>query len=278
LSAIEIKRIVLRKRFLIVVVVALLLSYNDLFNWGPRGEPGGWYGLGATSTFNDISNTLLAGIASADALAVDSEVGFAGLVLARNVSRRDYILQKAMAIVAVAAFAALIRYFWLMAMGAIALPWDVPALHCPRDEMGVCDWALRPIPPNTLQDAMGPFPALFLTHPVLNDLILVVGVALGTGVTALLGLLVAVCGGNVYLAIAAPFVLSFGRHSFVPDLPWIDPSALLEIRFGYFHMLPGLEYRIGVWFAWWLAWVVVLIGLSIFIAEKRELAQKVQGT
>jgi hypothetical protein len=280
LSAIEVKRIVWRKQFLLVVVVAFLFSCNDLFNWRPRGDPTGFYGLGATSDFSNELNTLLAGIASADALAVDTEVGFVGLVLARKIRRRDYILHKAMAIFAVASLVGVIRYAFLMAMGAIVLPWATPGLgHCLVDVTDRLGGIHCVIPePNTLKEAMGPFPALFLTHPFLNDFVLVIAVALGTGVLALLGLLVAACGGNGYLAIAAPFVLAFGIHNAVPNLPWVNPLNLLDIRFGYFHMLPGLEYRIGVWFLLWLAWVVGLIGLSMLIAEKRELAQKVHGT
>lgn len=279
LSVIEVKRIVWRKRFLIVVLIALATSCNDLFNFRPSGTPPGLYGLGVTTTFGNELNALLAGFSSADALAIDTEVGFTGLLVARHIRRRDYILQKAIAILAVAALAIFLRYAFLMLMGAVVLRWDVALLgECQLslpDATGRHYCAVLPLP-NTLKEAMGPFPALFLTHPVLNDLIYVGLVALGTGVMSLLGLLVAACGGNAYLAIATPIVLTFGIPNAVSDFSrWLNPTSLIYAKWGYFRMFPGLEYRLGIWFLWWLAWVVVLVGASMIIAEKRELGPKV---
>lgn len=279
LSTIEVKRIVLRKRFLIVVLIALLISCNDLFHYPPRATRPGLYGLGVTTDFGNELNTVLAGFSSADALAIDTEVGFTGLVLARNIRRRDYILQKAIAILAVAALAILLRYAFLMLMGAVVLPWDVALMgKCQLslpDATGQHYCAVFP-PPNTLKEAVGPFPALFLTHPVLNDLIYVVLVALGTGVMSLLGLLVVSLRGNGYVAIAAPFLAGMSIHNIAADVPrWVDPTALIHAKWDYFLMYPGLEYRLGIWFLWWFAWVVFLVGASMLIAEKRELGPKV---
>lgn len=280
LSTIEVKRIVLRKNFLLVVGVMFLLSCNDLFWVTPRGEPEGLIGLASTSTMDEVLYGIVAGISSAAALAVDTEAGFVGLVLTRNVRRRDYLLHKAAAIFAVAALATLIRYFWLLGMGAVALPWDVPNLgDClveVTDHLGrfhCTKWA-----PNALKDAPGPFPALFLAHPVLHDVILIVLTALGTGVMALSGLLVAVCRGNTLLAIAIPTVLPFAIRFAARDLPdWCNPTDMLRFPSSYFRMLPGLEYRLGIWLAYWVGLAIVLIGLSLFIAEKRELALKEHG-
>lgn len=282
LSAIEVKRIVQRKRFLIVVLIALLISCNDLFHYRPRGTPPGLFGLGVTSTFGNELNTLLAGFSSADALAIDAESGFTGLVLTRNIRRRDYILQKAIAILAVAALAILLRYAFLMVMGAVVLRWDVALLSkCQLslpDATGQYYCAVLPLP-NTLKEAMGPFPALFLTHPILNDLIFLVLVALGTGVMSLLGLLVVSIRGNAYVAMAAPFAVGFGIANTVPDLPrWLDPTALIYAKWDYFRMMPGEEYHLAIWFLWWFAWVFFLVGASMLIAEKRELAAKVHRT
>jgi hypothetical protein len=281
LSAIEVKRIVQRKNFLLVIGVMFLLSCSDLFSFGPSGDPKGLIGLAATSHLDKVFNGLVAGVSSAAALAVDTEVGFVGLVLSRNVRRRDYILHKAVAIVAVAALATLIRYAWLMAIGAIVLPWDLPGLgDCLVEVTEPLGGNHCGIPaPNTLNDVPGPFPALFLAHPVLHDLVLIVMTALGTGVLALLGLLVAVCGGNTYLAIALPTIFPFALNEFSRNLPlWLKPTKLLFFRVGYFRMLPGEEYHLGIWLAYWVGLAALLIGLSMLIAEKRELAQKVHGT
>ena len=280
LSAIEVKRIVWRKQFLLVIGVMFLIACNDLFGFGPLGNPPGLIGLAATTLTDKVSNGLVAGISSAAALAVDTEVGFVGLVLTRNVRRRHYLLHKAAAIFAVAALATLIHYLWQMGMGAFVLPWDVPGLSgClveVTDKLGGISCAIPE--PNTLKRAPGPFPALFLTHPVLHDVIVIVLTAFGTGVLALSGLLIAVCRGNALLAIAVPTVLPFAIGFLTRDLPiWYNPTDLLFLRAGYFCMLPGLEYRLGIWFAYWIGLAIVLIGLSLFIAEKRELAQKELG-
>lgn len=279
LSAIEVKRIVFGKRFLLVIGVMFLLSYHALFGFGPSGDPKGLLGLAATSGIGPL-NGLVAGISSASALAVDTESGFVGLVLTRNVRRRDYLLHKAAAMFAVAALATLIRYFWLMSMGALVLPWDVPGLGAclveVTDKLGRIDCAIPA--PNTLKDAPCPFPALFLAHPVLHDVILIVLTAFGTGIIALSGLLIAVCRGNALLAIAIPAVLPLAIGLVTRNIPiWFDPTDMLEFRSTYFYMFPGLEYRIGIWFAYWIGLAILLIGLSLLIAEKRELAQKEHG-
>lgn len=282
LSAIEVKRIVLRKHFLLVIGVMFVLSYDRIFWHRGHGDPEGFYGLAATSNVLWSLNGLVAGISSAAALAVDTETGFVGLVLTRNVRRRDYILHKAAAIIGVAALATLIRYLWLMGMGAIVLPWDVPGLgDCLVDVMDPTGRIHCATPaPNTVEDVPGPFPGLFLAHPMLNDVILIVLTALGTGVFALLGLLVAACGARTYVAIAIPSILPIAITMVVHDhdlRDWLDPTHLLYFGGGYFRMLPGEEYRLGIWFSYWLGLAIVLIGLSILIAEKRELALKEHG-
>lgn len=280
LSAIEVKRIVLRKNFLFVIGVMFLLSCNDIFGVGSLGHPTGLIGIAATTVSDKILTGLVAGVSSAAALAVDTESGFVGLVLTRNIRRRDYLLHKATAIIAVAILATLIRYVGLMAIGAVVLPWAVPGLgECLveyTDELGGIYCSIPA--PNLLKDAPGPFPALFLTHPLLHDGILITMTAFGTGVMALLGMLVGVCGGNAYMAITVPTVLPFVLGKISQDLPrWFTPTKLLFFRSNYFRMLPGEEYRLGIWFAYWVGLAIVIIGLSLFIAEKRELALKEHG-
>jgi hypothetical protein len=165
-------------------------------------------------------------------------------------------------------------------MGAIVLPWDVPGLgDCLVEATTPLGGIYCAVPaPNALKDVPGPFPTLFRSHPVLNDLILIVMTAFGTGVLALLGLLVAVCRGTTYLAIAVPTVLPIAIAITTHDVPlWLEPTDLLFFRVGYFRMLPGQEYRLGIWLAYWIGLAIVLIGLSLFIAEKRELALKEHG-
>lgn len=276
LSFIETKRLVQRKQFLVAVGVAFVLAFNDLFVVTPLGTFEGFYGLVATTHSDRVLNSLIAGVASADALAVDGETGYAGLVLSRNVRRWHYILHKAVAIIAVAVLVSFLRYAFLYAMGAFALPWDVPALlPCENpvpNELGQYICTVRP-PPNTLEVAPGPFPALFLTHPLLNDLMKIIIIALGTAIMALLGLLAGACGANAYVAMALPIVLAFSILQ-VGDIReaayLLDPTRIVYSG----RMLPGEEYRICIWFARWLGWFVFLTGLSMLIAAKRELAAK----
>jgi hypothetical protein len=88
LSAIEIKRIVWHKNFLLVIAVMFLLAWYDLFGFGPRGDPKGLIGLASTTTTDPVLEGIVSGIAGASALAVDTQAGFVGLVLSRNVHRR----------------------------------------------------------------------------------------------------------------------------------------------------------------------------------------------
>lgn len=280
LSAIEIKRIVWHKNFVLVIGVMFCLACYGLFRFVSPGGPPGLLGFASIAGIDTALNGLVAGIASASALAVDTQAGFMGLVLTRNVRRRDYILHKATAIFAVATLATLLRYLLLLGMSAIVLPWDVPALNCATQDAGVWNCSLRPLPPNNLDMAPGPFPSLFLSHPVLHDVVLILMTAFGTGIFALMGMLIAICGGNAYLAIAIPIVLPFFQRFLMYNLPdWLKPTEMLDFYLPgmYFRMLPGLEYRFFIWLAYWLGLAAVLIGLSLFIAEKRELAFKEHG-
>jgi hypothetical protein len=123
---------------------------------------------------------------------------------------------------------------------------------------------------------------LFLTHPVLNDLIGVIMIAAGTSVMALLGFFAAACGANGFVAMSIPVVVAFTFQIMLKDiLPhWADPTGLVHVyrHWGYYEFGPGMEYRLWVWLAAWLGWSGGLIGLSMFIAEKRELATKADTT
>jgi len=172
-----------------------------------------------------------------------------------------------------------VRHALLYVVGAFVLPWDVAALgDCIRY---VTDYHLRVVhcvqsTPNTLERALGPFPALFLTHPVLNDAVGVVMIATGTSVMALLGILAAACGANGFVAMSLPVIVAFTFRVMLRDiLPrWANPTDLVDIFWGYYRFGPGVEYRLWVWLAAWLGWSGGLIGLSMYIAEKRELATK----
>jgi hypothetical protein len=180
---------------------------------------------------------------------------------------------------------AVLRSLFLLAMGALTLPWRVPGLgKCYFEWVGKSrELGCAIAGPNLLKDAPPPFPALFLDHPVLHDVVSILMTGFGTGILALVGMLVAVCGGNVYLAMATPVVLPFAIRFFTNGLPdwtaWLEPTNLLGFRIPerYFRMLPGLEYRLWIWLAYWIGLAAVLIGLSLFIAEKRELAFKEHG-
>jgi hypothetical protein len=171
-----------------------------------------------------------------------------------------------------------VRHGLLYIVGALVLPWDVPALgDCIRyytEPQGAMHCIQST--PTTIDQALGPFPALFLTHPVLNDLIGVVMIAAGTGVMALLGILAASCGANGFVAMSLPVIVAFTFRIMLRDiLPrWTSPTGLVDIFWSYYRFEPGTEYRLWVWLAAWLGWSGGLIGLSMFIAEKRELATK----
>ncbi len=279
LSVIEIKRIVNRKQFLLAVVVVLLLVYYELFSSGPWGHPAGFYGVVVTaSAHREIYNCFVAALGGAAALAVDTETGFLGLALSRNIRRWHHILHKVIATCVVITAMTFVRYALLVLVGAFVLPWDVPALgDCIRydiEPLGgmYCVESL----PTPLERALGPFPALFLTHPVLNDLIAVVMIAAGTSVMALLGIFAAACGANGFVAMSIPVVVTFTFRIMLSNiLPrWIDPTGLVDIFWGYYKFNLGAQYWPWVWLAAWLGWSGALIGLSMYIAEKRELATK----
>lgn len=278
LSGIEIKRIIGRNQILLIGVVILWLVWHDLFSFSPLGDPPGLFGIGATAEHDAIFNCLVAAAGGAAAFAGDTETGFLGLTLSRTIPRRHHILHKITAMWAVIATITFTRFLLLYIVGAFVLPWDVPALthYCEVGKYGLC-WPAPPfVLPNEIKDAPGPFPALFLTHPVLNDLVGMIMVCAGTGVIALLGFFAAACGANTFVAMAMPVIVAFTYRIVLEDIVpvWANPTSIVHVFEKSHGFKPGMEYQFGLWIVRLLVWTGVLTGLTIYIAEKRELAAK----
>jgi hypothetical protein len=277
LSVIEIKRIVWRKQFLLPTAVILWMTYDELKS-STYTTVVGLFGVVAAVSRDSVLNCFVAATAGAASLAADTEAGFLGLTLSRNVRRWHHILHKVAAIVAVITALTLLRYVLVYIGTAVLHPWDVSYLGPCVKYYTSPTGAMRCIQaePTSLKEAHGPFPALFLTHPVLNDFIGALMVSVGTFVMALCGLLASTCGANVFVTMSVPVVLAFGIRLAVGDLipGWADPTGLVYVH-GNVH---GLEYAGIPWFWTWLislfAWTIGLTLLSMYIAEKRELGAK----
>jgi hypothetical protein len=277
LSNIEVKRIVWRKQFLLAVAVTLWILNNSLSH-APHGNVPGLFGIVSGVTVNSIDNCLVAAAAGAAALAADTESGFLGLTLSRNIRRWHHILHKISAVFAVITALTLIRYVLIYIGGAFLYPWDVIYLgNCVNEYTSPTGamWCIK-AEPTPLKEALGPFPALFLTHPVLNDFIGAVMVIAGTMVMALSGLLASTCGANVFVTMSVPIVLSWGIAITIDDLIpyWANPMGLVNVHNYAYKFGPTGNRNLSVWLLSLFVWTTLLIGLSMYIAEKRELGAK----
>lgn len=277
LSRIEIKRIVWRKQFLLAAAVLLWMTYDELES-STHTTVIGLFGVVSGIWPDSVDNCFVAATAGAAVLAADTEAGFLGLTLSRNIRRWHHILHKVAAIVAVITALTLLRYVLVYIGAAVLHPWDVSYLgDClnyytsPTGAMRCIQAAATPI-----DRARGPFPDLFLTHPVLNDFIGAFMVIAGTVVMALCGFLASTCGANVFVSMSVPVVLTWGIAITIKDLIpyWTNPTRLVDVHSYHYRFGPAGNRSLSIWLLSFFAWTVGLTLLSMYIAEKRELGAK----
>jgi hypothetical protein len=262
----ELTRLLFRRRLLLVLALLLALAIHDMA--GARTSPGvpGLYGVLAYWRGDGVYYPILAGVVSAGALASDLEEGYTGLVLSRRIDRRQYLLSKAAAMFLAAALVAVLYHLFLVAAAAVLLPWQDALMYADQQVLYLRKgYVIETLP--------GPVPELYVTHPILNDLILVTMLAIGAGALATMGLIPASLGGSVYLCMGFPLLwylimLYLSGEGFTA----LSPYHYLDVY--YTFRLPPRAQRVASWLLYWVGTVGVSVTFALFVAEKRELGSR----
>lgn len=194
---------------------------------------------------------LVAGVVGAGMLAEDRRQRQVALVLARGISRRQYLLAKVAAMMTSSGLVTLLGLGLFYVAAVIFLP------------MG--PWTRQPYP-----TFPGPVPELFQHNPLLNDLLMIAITTCAASVLALVGLLTGTLVPNEYVAMAAPFLLVILTAFGMQGIDIINPFVYLDLQSHYARMAPlgGLYYR---GFVYWAAAGALLVTASFVIFLRAEL-------
>lgn len=286
LFVLELHRLVLGWRFVAALLIMLALSAYSLYSayqglidpsmrdqWPFIGVPPTVYAQGALSVHASqwlaLTAPLVAGLVAAGSLAADRRRGYVQMVLARGVSRWNYMLAKGGAMAMSAAFAVFLGglIFMLLARGLL-LP-DRPPLEqrlLIKDEQG--NQIIAP----TYSYIPSPYPTLFEHNPVLGDLASLAIVALGAAALALTGLIVGALVSSEYIALVVPFaVVVLGLLFFTIYADAISPYTYMEVWNRYPNrMLPGTPPFIP--FVYWLVFGALAVGVGGTLFTRREVS------
>jgi hypothetical protein len=259
----ELKKILLRRRNLLVLAVMLGLALRGVLTGWIRPQVPGLFGVLTVLYGDTLIYAMLAAVVGADALASDLRSGYTALVLSRGVRRSDYLLAKAGAMFLAAAAMAALYNLLILGAAAVLLPWR-NALQYPEQ----LEWYLRFGLDST---DPGPIPDLFMTHPGLNDLLIIVLQSIGTGALATLGLIPSVLGAGTYVAVAFP-VLWFliGLYIEAEGLKFLSPGHYLNVLHAY-RWAPPSGKPPSLWFLYWALTVATSTGFALVVGEKREI-------
>jgi hypothetical protein len=260
----ELKQLLFRRRIVFVLAVGLFFSVQEIrIGWGKEYVPG-LFGVLTAVVTNRLVFAMMAAVVSADALASDLRSGYTALLLSRGVSRRDYLLSKAAAMFLASALVAALYNLLLLAAAAVLLPWR-DAMHYPDQlEMYLKNGFIDSTVP-------GPIPALFITHPVLNDLLLIVLQAIGTGALATLGLIPAALGAGTYVAVCFPLLwFLVGMYLESEGLKFLSPDRYLNVWHTY-RWAPPRGNSPAFWFLHWAVTMATSTGFALVVGEKREI-------
>ncbi|NOK60853.1 MAG: hypothetical protein GFH27_549289n164 [Chloroflexi bacterium AL-W] len=253
----ELLRHIFHLRFLIIMLLMVVLSLCVILVLPLRGGArfAGSLTL-AQGLWLSLVLPIIAGVVAAGSLAEDRRSGYTWLVLAQGLSRRQYVLSKAVVMSLTAVLVALIGYSCFFIGAALTLPWGDSIV--PRGEGG----SLLPIP--------GPVPDLFLTNPLLNDLLGVGMLIVATGVLALIGLPAGSLTSNIYIVSALPFVLFIvGLYSLTGAFAIINPYTYLDVWWDYKMVVPE-SALVYAGFVYWLSIGMALIVSGVLFFEYCE--------
>jgi ABC-type Na+ efflux pump permease subunit len=267
---IETRRLVTQLRFGLALLIMLGLSIYSVREQLSPTLTNRAHVQGALSQVADdwlpLTIPLVAGIVAAGSFAEDRRRGYVPLVLARGISRREYLGAK---VTAMALSSALAMFVGCMLFFVVALA--LPAGRTPFDGGSGVDAAGNSIvlPPSHYYP--GPAPNLYGYSPILNDLLAVAMAMVATAGLALAGLLAGALVANEYGAAAAPFFITIvSLFALLNRADIISPFTYLDIWFWYRRQFP--ESMLGyAAFVYWLIFgaLVVVIAGGIFL--RREL-------
>lgn len=256
----ECRRLLRRPR--LWVLTAAVVAFGAaalLFDEFPEAELrlGGSLALGVPLLLS-LLWPLLAGVSAGGSVAEDRRSGYLIAVLARGLTRSDYLLGKAFAMAAVPALAALLCHLLFYALLAMKLPSGVSVVH-----------TAPPGSPHWLDPLPGPSPYLFLRNPYLNDLLGVAIAVSGVAALGLTGVLVGVLTTSEPLAIATPTVL-FVATAYLPrSLQFLGVDTYLDPWLRYRLILPPAAWHYAG-LLYWAIWGSVALVVALVIFHRTE--------
>ncbi|NOK59778.1 MAG: hypothetical protein GFH27_549285n302 [Chloroflexi bacterium AL-W] len=244
---------IIRPRFWVMVIItSLMFSYELFMRHADNRELrlGGVLSL-TGSPLIALLIPITSGIVSSGSLAQDRRCGYTILVLARGISRQQYLVIKIFTTIIVSALATLFGILGFLLISSCIVPWGNTIVAPPQDG--------RWLP--------GPVPQLFSRNPLLNDLLCLAMLTVATSVLSLLGLFISTIVNNEYIAMVTPFTLTVGSvYLLRGSFEIVSPYSYLEVWNMYRNMVP-LDMLFYAAFVYWfvVACVFCIGSLLIFI-------------
>ena len=247
----ECRRIFRPGRLLVMLGPVAVFSYLSLRHpWAENYHVVGSLALIGSSWFPQAI-PLVAGIA-AGSLAEDIRRGVTLTVLARGLSRGQYLLAKG---IAAAVSSSLVTMAGLGIFFVLAW-WKLPA--------GSSTFEFVPYFP-------GPVPALFYESPLANDLLAIAMSMTAAAAMSLVGLLAGTLVANEYIAMVAPMAVAL-LGAFVVDrfVPWLSPLNYLDVADSYAPLFAESQRPYAA-FVFWLAFAAGTAALTRWLFARKEL-------
>lgn len=252
LATYEVKRSLRPALALPLIGFCMVLVYERVHGaWGPAYAQV----KGALTLHGDwlrLAVPLLAG-AAGGSLAGERRKGITPTLLARGVTRGQYVLSKILGAGASGAIlmAAAICGFYVL----VGILWPAGCVTWERNESGP-----------------GPVPALYMVNPLANDLLLAAMSMVAAAAWSIVSVLAGTLTTNRYAAMAAPMVLfivsvvlqAYGVNRL------LNPYTYLDLQGHYTHTIPVL-WRPYAAFLYWSCLAVILAMLSRWIFAQKEL-------
>lgn len=255
LFQIEVARIARRWPFWIGVVGLAIVGSSNIVLGGSSEQR--LFGAFSTSAISDnlvLLISVFVGGVVAGSLAADRRRRYPTLVLTRGISRLQYLLTKAAAMAVVSGGGVFLSCALMFTMVATLLPLTGIAGGGAGGTGG-----------------SGPYPGLLATHPLLNDVVLVMLLSVGAAALALSGLVFGAVVANEFMAAAVPFALLIGGiFVFRTDaLLFLGPYTQLELTTSYPYSLPQWAWSFTAP-VYWSVFAFLCVAASAAIFLKKE--------
>lgn len=252
----EIKRMILRPFPILLAGIIVAIGIFGIIQ--PNGQPNriiAFWSVQKPFMLN-LMVPVIAAIVSAGSLAWDRRTGYTQLILARGLSRQAYFYTKAFAMAIAASLVILSGYIVFYLLAIFLLPWGV------SNPAGIVQ---------NIQGYPGPVPPLFLTNPLLNDLLGIAMMVTATGALALVGVLAGVLIKNEYIATITPFAFFLGGGLLLGgSLAVYSPFTYTDVWGNYQLRLP-LELLPYASFIYWLVLSAIILETASFFFKRKDL-------